>query len=248
MVASREIYVPKRVASPHILQRSRRSSSLITDHMASALHTRPLLFMVDFLPYTLWNCVASSSSLSAHPHFKYSAQNFYGTSYLAPPMICHFSHFPCIFYLLLALIFSQGKGSLWHTDIGVDMHVPWLCHKLLYTFRVVYSFCPGQQSTSLQEGHSYQLAIVMQSILNTISSTSLTPQPWAVGNFSYILEAPTLHPISITIAPWDNSSFASSTLSASQVKCNHHRLPSVSWIWIIFKLHLGAAQCIAAAS
>ena len=53
MVASREIYVPKRVASPHILQRSRRSSSLITDHMASALHTRPLLFMVDFLPYTL---------------------------------------------------------------------------------------------------------------------------------------------------------------------------------------------------
>ena len=49
---------------------------------------------------------------------------------------------------------------------------------------------------SLQEIYGYSLAIVMQSILNAMSSTSSFPQTRVVGGFLiYFQENLTLHPI-----------------------------------------------------
>ena len=70
---------PKSVASLYILQKSRSSSSLTTDCMASLrgglspLHTRPHGQLPSIPCRTVWHLLPS---LSAHPYFKCSAWNF----------------------------------------------------------------------------------------------------------------------------------------------------------------------------
>ena len=81
----------------------------------------------------------------------------YVTSYLVPPMMCYFCQFPHSFYLLLAVIFSQGKSSPGHRGIWGGIYLPWLCQESLYSLNSTYTFCPGQQ-------HSHHLAVFMQSI------------------------------------------------------------------------------------
>ena len=90
---------PKIVASPYVLQRNRSTSCLTPHHMASP------------------------SSLSACPHLNGQPRTPYVTSYPSPPMMCNFCQFPCIFYLVLAAIFSQGKSSQGRMDIW-DGHPP----------------------------------------------------------------------------------------------------------------------------
>ena len=79
-------------------------------------------------------------------------------TYLAPPVMCHFCQIPCMFYLLLAAIFSQGKSSQrllgWGGSLPPASHasaMSWLCHQPLNVFKVTYTVC-SVSSISVQEG------------------------------------------------------------------------------------------------
>ena len=63
-----------------------------------------LLLQISWWTWTL--LLQPALILNAQP------RTFYVTLYLAPPMRCHFFQFPHIFYLLSAVIFSQGKRFL----------------------------------------------------------------------------------------------------------------------------------------
>ena len=181
----------KTVASLYILQRSR---SLHSQSQFSPCFVRQVPARLHQLsPCTLSSLLASSSqstwhlllhcrshgclflptpghtvespSLSACPHLDAWPRTSYVISYLAPPMMCYFCQFPHIFYFLSAAVFCQGKSS---RGIWGGHPPPYLCHESLYSLKVTHTFYPGWQ-------HSYQLIMVMQSILNAISCTSPFP-------------------------------------------------------------------------
>ena len=125
--------------------------------------------------------VGQTPALSACSYYKCLAQNFYVTSFLAPPMMCHFCQFPGIFHLLSPTIFSHGKSSLCCTDIRGG-HPPSLVMSQVtirsYRLRNVPQL----------------IAIVIQSILN-VSPTSAVPQLKGGRGFSPILGDPHCTPL-----------------------------------------------------
>lgn len=102
---------------------------MVTPCMADASVS---LLIVDQPFYTLSNLIAAvpwftCSWLAPHgclPLFKCWPGASCVTSYLVPPTVCHFSQFPCIFYLLSADIFSQNKSDLWHRVLHLPDYHP----------------------------------------------------------------------------------------------------------------------------
>ena len=118
--------------------------------MASTLHTSPhgrilttnCIAACCFLSQTSWQSPFQTAwllllSLTALSYFKWRPRISYVTSYPASPTICYFCRSPCIFYLLLAAIYSQGKGnsSLWCRGI-LWYKLLCLCHEPLNALKV----------------------------------------------------------------------------------------------------------------
>ena len=130
-------------------------------------------------------------SLSALPYFKCLAQNFLCDLIFGPSYDVHFCQFSRIFLLLLATIFSQGDSSqqlpgwasspclLLRCCVSFPGHVRSHCT----CQSPVHLSSPWAAALSIQEGQGCYLAIVMQSILNAISSTSPLLQPKVWGFF-----------------------------------------------------------------
>ena len=124
------------------------------------------------------------------------------TSCLVSCITVHnFCQLPSVFYILLAVIFSQGKSSQWHTDIWGGLlpnpPTPWLCHMSLHILTVTDTIHPGQQTSSFQEGTSVKFAFVKQCALKYCAfHCSLPPiLPRIVGLFPYYQGTQALHPV-----------------------------------------------------
>ena len=103
-------------------------------------------------------------------------------------------------------------------------------HILHYT-----DLLPGWQYASLQEGHGYPLAIVMKIILSHIICSPF-PQPRAVGNISYILGTPCLHPVIILLLcfmeGWEKPKYSLQTSGKSPFPLNSPFIPTgKGWYW-----------------
>ena len=110
--------------------------------------------------------------------------SFLHDSYPAPPTMCYFCLFFYIFYLLLAAIFSQGKSTSWHRNFRLlTLAQARICTPRYVTSPLILpQSCMPLLGEAAQLSTSYQLAIVMKSILTSLSSPCLILQPQAVGN------------------------------------------------------------------